>query len=356
MKAFFLVLAILTFCLAPGGDVLAQAGASNFVYFTNRGLDGSSLRSSKALADSRFDGAQVAYTWKSLEPKPGLYDFSAIKADLAFLRSIDKKLWVQLQEKSFRPDVINVPGYILLDPKFDGGVLKQSMLSAPERDPKKAASADEYGWAAKMWQPEVRNRFQALIKALGVEFDGEIEGLNLSESSIEVGAEQPDGTTVFPEYFDPEVYVAAVASNMVVMRASFRKSAPMVYLNFLPGEWLPWQDHGYMRGLFELAERLGMGVGGPDLMPYRKSHMSQTYQFFKRYPDALVKGMAVQDGNLRQINPMTSEKNTADDIIAFAEGYLGLDYIFWVQEEPYFTKEVLPALESKRLPARLGTE
>lgn len=87
-----------------------------------------------------------------------------------------------------------------------------------------------------------------------------------------------------------------------------------------------------------------MGVGGPDLMPYRKSHMAQSYAFIKEYPATLVKGMAVQDGNLRQINPKTGKKNTVPELLDFAQNYLGLDYIFWVEDEPYFTDEVLQQL------------
>lgn len=51
--------------------------------------------------------------------------------------------------------------------------------------------------------------------------------------------------------------------------------------------------------------------------------------------------MAVQDGNLRQINPRTKKKNTVKDILKFSQEYLGLDYIFWVEDQPYFDKEVL---------------
>lgn len=260
------------------------------------------------------------------------------------MRSVDKKLWIQLQEKSFQPNKKNVPDYLLLDPIYNGGVLKQSMLSAPERDPNKPEADDEYGGSAKMWEKPVHDRFQKLIAALGKELDGQVEGISFSESSIEIGIEQPDGTTVFPKDFDPRLYVDAIKSNMHALSGAFRKSPPMVYLNFLPDEWLPLQDKGYMRSLFAEAKKLKMAVGGPDLMPYRKSHMAQTYGFFKMYPDDLVKGMAVQDGNLRQINPKTGKKNTVADIIEFSCSYLGLDYIFWVEDEPYFTNEVLQQL------------
>lgn len=340
MKLFIFPLVV----LVTSTTFAAAQPAQNYIYFPNRDTNGWNIRENKALSDPRFSGAQIVYTWRSLEPAKDQYNFSKIKQDIAYLSSIDKKLWIQLQEKSFLPNVKNVPDYLLYDPVYNGGVLKQSMLSAPERDPNKPQTDDEYGWSAKIWEEPVRERYQKLITALGKEFDGKIEGINFSESSIDIGVEQPDGTTVFPNDFDPNEYVNAIKSNMQVLSRAFRKSIPMVYLNFLPGEWLPWQDKGYMRSLFAEAKRLKMGIGGPDLMPYRKSHMAQTYGLFKAYQDTLVKGMAVQEGNLRQINPKTRKKNTVTDIIDFSSNYLGLDYIFWVEDEPYFTNEVLQQL------------
>ncbi|MFC4761919.1 hypothetical protein [Dyella koreensis] len=345
MRYFFLLCIFLIFS-GSSNAVSADTVIKHYIYFPHREAGGANIQADKSLRDPRFSGAQIVYTWRSLEPEKGRYDFSAIEEDLAFLHSIGKQLWIQLQEKSFTPRR-NVPDYLLADPIYQGGVLKQSMASAPERDPGKPLADDEYGWSAKMWEKPVRERYQALIRQLGHKFDGRIAGINFSESSIDIGTEHPDGTTTFPAGFRPEDYVDAIRENMQVLASSFKTSVPMVYLNFVPGEWLPWNDKGYMRGLFAEAQRLRMGIGGPDLMPYRKSHMAQTYGFFKNYPDALVKGMAVQDGNLRQINPKTGKKNTVRDILDFAEHYLGLDYIFWVEDEPYFSDEVLKQLPAK---------
>ncbi|MEH3112412.1 hypothetical protein [Pedobacter terrae] len=324
------------------------AAQENYIFFSHREQSGKNIRDDKALLDPRFTGAQIVYTWRNLEPSKEQYDFSAIKEDIDYLNALGgKKVWIQLQEKSFAPDKKNVPDYILEDPRYNGGVIKQSMLSAPERDPDKAVAADEYGWSAKMWEIPVRDQFQKLILALGNEFDGKVEGINFSESAIDIGTEAADGTTSFPPDFNPRNYVDAIESNMIVLSQAFRRSTPMVYLNFLPGEWLPWDDKGYMKRLFTKAKSLKMGIGGPDLMPYRKSHMNQTYGFFKEYPKELVKGMAVQDGNLRQTNPRTNQKNTVNDILKFSRDYLGLDYIFWVEEQPYFEQKVLHDLPEK---------
>jgi hypothetical protein len=336
-----ILLPYLLLLMAVGGNAHAESAPKNYVYFHNRGQEGKNIQADKPLRDPRFSGAQIVYTWRVLEPRKDRYDFSAIKEDIAYLDSIGKTLWIQLQEKSFTPRR-NVPDYILNDPRYKGGVVKQSMLTAPERDPSKPLADDEYGWSAKVWERSVRERYQKLVRQLGKEFDGKIAGINFSESSIDMGVENADGTTTFPDDFDPQGYVNAIQENMGVLAESFTRSIPMVYLNFVPGEWLPWDDKGYMRSLFNEARRLKMGIGGPDLMPYRKSHMAQTYGFFKEYPDVLVKGMAVQDGNLRQINPKTGKKNTVADILGFAGQYLELDYIFWAKDE--LSDEVLKEL------------
>ncbi|EGY28784.1 hypothetical protein Rin_00012500 [Candidatus Regiella insecticola 5.15] len=343
------VIKLCFFLLLIAGNVASVAAEhppQHYIYFYHREAAGANIRVDKALQDARFSGAQIVYTWRNLEPSKDQYDFSAIKEDLLYLNSIGKQLWIQLQEKSFTPHY-NVPDYILQDPLYKGGVLKQSMLTAPERDPNKPLAADEYGWSAKMWEQPVRKRYQKLVQQLGREFDGKIAGINFSESSLEIGIENADGSTTFPGDFTPKAYVDAVRENMQVLAGAFKKSIPMVYLNFVPGEWLPWDDKNYMRSLFAQAEKLKMGIGGPDLMPYRKSHMAQSYGFFKTFPSTLVKGMAVQEGNLRQINPKTGKKNTVADILDFAQHYLGLNYIFWVEDEPYFSDEVLRQLPGK---------
>src|ERR1700716_3616154 len=52
---------------------------------------------SEFLETKALEGAQVAYSWRQLEPQKDNYDFSAIREDLAFLTSKGKKLFIQLQ-------------------------------------------------------------------------------------------------------------------------------------------------------------------------------------------------------------------------------------------------------------------
>ena len=55
-------------------------------------------------------------------------------------------------------------------------------------------------------------------------------------------------------------------------------------------------------------------------------------------------GIAVQDGNLAEMNPQTGKPVTVSELLDFATGYLRVDYIFWGMEEPYYSRDVLPFL------------
>ncbi|WP_219725960.1 hypothetical protein [Janthinobacterium sp. ROICE36] len=109
------------------------------------------------------------------------------------------------------------------DPLYQGGILKQSMLSAPERDPRKPVTDDEYGWSAKMWEAPVRERYQRLIRAPGKEFEGKIEGINFSESSIEIGVEDSKGNTIFPDDFKPQHYVDTIKWQPAPDQSAYRE-------------------------------------------------------------------------------------------------------------------------------------
>src|SRR5215470_6714190 len=70
----------------------------HYVFF---GRDRERIAEASFLETKAFEGAQLKYTWKELEPQKDRYDFSAIRKDLAFLTSKGKKLFIQLQEVSF---------------------------------------------------------------------------------------------------------------------------------------------------------------------------------------------------------------------------------------------------------------
>ena len=81
----------------------------------------------------------------------------------------------------------------------------------------------------------------------------------------------------------------------------------MQYANFMPGEWLPWEDHGYLQSVYTYGQEIGVGLGSPDLMVQRRGQLNH----------------------------------------AFAKDFLNVKYMFWVDQEPYFSEDVIPCFKNK---------
>jgi hypothetical protein len=267
-------------------------------------------------------GVQIVYTWRSLEHAPGEYDFSQIETDLAFLEKRGKKLFVQLQDRFFLIEARNVPEYLLEQSQYGGGL-------APQSDYAGEGKPVGHGWVAMQWNAAVRARFQALIRALALQLDGRIHGINLPESAVEVDP-KTDRTG-----FTCDGYFAAEMENARVAREAFRKSHVVQYVNFWPCGWN--DEHGYMSRFFEFAARNRIGLGGPDIVPWRRQQMQNSYPFFNRYRGRLdLVAMAVQEPTLTYTNPKTQQKFTRAEFVAFARDYLGVDIIFWSASAPWW--------------------
>lgn len=314
LRVAILLVAFLTLVLTP---FAVQAGGEprHFVF-----IGGDEARSHAELLDRPdIEGAQIVYSWKILEPEEGVYDFSAIEADLSALDALNKKLFVQIQDRFFSSQDRLVPDYILVEEKYEGGLARQ-FDNAGEDEP------IGHGWTAKQWNPALRERFQALLQALSTRFDGRIYGINLPESAFDAVATEGE-----EDSFTCDGYFAGALENMRALRAAFRETNVVQYINFWPCEWD--NDHGYMERAFALAIELGIGVGGPDIVPYRRAHMSNSYPYFHRHKDDLpLIAMAVQEPTLTYTNPETGVRFSRDELVDFAQDYLGADIIFWSKE------------------------
>ncbi len=268
----------------------------------------------RLLARHDVAGAQVVYSWKSLETAEGRYDFSAIERDLATTNGLHKKLFVQLQDRFFQADARNLPDYLLHDSGYGGGLV-------PQVDNPGEGRAPVMGWVAQQWNPKLRHRYQELIQKLADRFDGRIFGLNLPESAIDIDLKHDRTGFTCDAYFEAEM------ENMKFARQVFSKSLVVQYVNFWPCEWA--NDHRYMSRAFETAARLGIGLGGPDIVPYRKAQMDNSYRFFHQYRNNLrVVAMAVQEPTLTYTNPSTGRKFTRKEFVDFAVNHLGRRLFF----------------------------
>ena len=305
----------------------------HYVWFAG---DRDGMKEAKSFLENRnIEGAQILYPWRRLERGKDEYDFSSIREDIEFLKAHGKKLWVQLQEVSFSETRKNVPDYLLNDSIYHGGVAPQYEL--PDQDESKARIV---GWVARRWDPAVQERFHKLLSALGKEFDGEITGINLPETAIVFGS----SGKLFPSGFSRQSYRESIVINMKAMKRAFPKSVALQYANFVPGEWRPTEDKGYLRGVYAAAKEAGVAVGGPDLMPFRSGQVGSSYPLIHEFSSSVPVGIAVQDGNFAEINPNTGKPVSFDDLLDYATKYLNVDYIFWGTEEPYYSRDVIPAL------------
>jgi hypothetical protein len=185
----------------------------------------------------------------------------------------------------------------------------------------------------------VRARFFRLLDTLGRAFDGRIEAIVLPETAI--GGAIP---SLRPSGFAYDGYVAGIKEIAKAARRAFPRSCVILYANFMPGEWLPQTDKGYLRAVYAYVDSIGAGIGGPDLLPHRTGQLNHSYPLIAARRPAVIAGVAVQDGNLAEQNPQTGTSVTADELYRFGKQRLRLDFIFWGTEEPYFSTDVLPYL------------
>jgi hypothetical protein len=330
---------LLAFALLNAAHGRAQTPHPPLKHFVFFGRDRARIADSAFLANPNIAGAQIKYTWRELEPRRDRYDFAAIAEDLSALARHHKRLWIQLQDVSFGAENRVVPDYLLDDPAFSGGVADQYEGKPP--------NTRFVGRMARRWDPAVRARFARLLDTLGRAFDGKIDGLNLAETSFSIG----DAPATHPAGFTYDGYAKGIRASMSAAHAAFPRSRVIVYANFMPGEWLPDDDHGYLRGIYAYADSIGVGVGGPDLLPFRRGQRNHSLRFIAARGANTVAGLAVQDGNLAERNPVTGERASVEALVRYATDTLRLDYIFWGTEEPYYSKEVLPWLAGLVLPA-----
>ena len=120
----------------------------------------------------------------------------------------------------------------------------------------------------------------------------------------------------------------------------------MQYANFMPGEWLPEEDKGYLKAIYEHGEKIGVGLGCPDLMLNNKNQLNHALGLMHQNNYSVPLGVAVQDGNYigktNTTEVVVGHVNIVPRLASFAEEFLNVKYMFWANQEPYFTDDVVP--------------
>jgi hypothetical protein len=251
----------------------------------------------KVTADNTFQGAQVIYLWKDLEPQKNHYDFSQIEKDLAYLSAQGKHLFIQIQDVWFKnePEFYPVPQYIITY----GGMLPRTPV----------------GYVAKRWDPYVANRFAKLISKLGQRFDGEpyLEGINLPETAMSLTTSECSGYTA-------QKYYNQLVKAQDTLSLSFPNTVKIHYITNWPG--CSGGRKVFIPKLLMHARDKGIGYGGPDLITDNAVLMDTVFSVYGEVDGELPLGMAA--------DPFGSNQGlTVEQMIKYGMETLSLDYIFW---------------------------
>lgn len=250
-------------------------------------------------------GVQIRYTWKSLEPERGRYDFSRLAADLDRAGRLGLRLVAFIEDKSFFTDEHLLPAYL------DAQALPFS----------------RGGMVAKRWDPLVVERLGALFSALGARFDEHpyFEGIALQESAMGFSPEIEAA-----HGYTPEKYRDALIAILRSARRGLPHSQVFWYMNFLEGR------QAYLADVAEVAVEERIAMGGPDVLPDRASLVRLTYPIYRRFAGRLTLFCSIQNDSYAHPRAGADGAGgywTLEQLLIFARDELHVDYLFWNRKD-----------------------
>ena len=194
--------------------------------------------------ESLIKGGLLIVNWGAVEKSRGVYDFSVIDEEIAKLKSMNKKLilevwWHKFSGKSLpttpqQTDRPYLPDYVLAG----GGA---------------AVSSLDNGYMARVHSAQWMDRLIALFQALGARYDAEpaVEQIIISETSMALA----DPT------FTQDALVAQLRRLIPAVRAAWPTTPSVLMLNWVGG------SESATASLVKFCADNGVGIGAPDIMP-----------------------------------------------------------------------------------------
>jgi hypothetical protein len=230
-----------------------------------------------------------------------------------------------------------VPDY-LTGPEYGGGVYGGSDLV--------------------IWNTNVIARFEAMLAALGREFDGDpnLEAVNMAESALGpvkklVQLEKSPEKGVEP--YSAQGYLTALKRQMFALRHAFPNTVVIQYMN---------NPVNLTDELSDYAKEIGVGMGGPDLYP-RESNLSDpktgVYRLYQKLAGTVPMGSAVQRenysiaakkqsgwgrANLGKVVPEDETPFPVREHLQMAQKKLKLNYVFWFMDLAHPNQDVIKLL------------
>lgn len=264
-----------------------------------------------AMAQPGMVGIVRRYTWRSVEPSQGVYDFSVIKSDLAWAKAHGAQFIVVIQYKT-----------------TDGSKAGPAYLDSLELRNKNG------GYTLKLWSQKstdgysVSERYNAMVKALGAQVDGlaNFEGLGNQESSLSL-----DSTTLKANGYTPEKYRDTLINMLSASAASLPTSRVFWFMNFLSG------NQSYIGSIASAVAPLGVVMGGPDDWPDNKSLQSAAYPYYTQFDSRMPLFIQVEGANYAEPHKPgvgSTKYWTMLELYQFALTNLHVNYMFWMRIAP----------------------
>jgi hypothetical protein len=242
-------------------------------------------------------GVQIRYRWRSLEPSQDQYDFSKLGSDLDLVASHGAVLIALVEDKS-----------------FDGN------LPTPDYLASKTPANIAGGFTAARWDPVVLARMQALMSALGAQFDTHP---GLEAVAIQETAPSLSSTELAATGYTPEAYRDALIALLGTMKQALPSSQVFWYMNFLP------QKQSYIASVATAVAPLGVTMGGPDILPESASLVGQVYPFYDQFNGQMGLFCSAQFDSYEHVKSATGQYYTMQEIFELGRDQLHLNYVLW---------------------------
>ena len=247
-------------------------------------------------------GVVKRYTWLSLESAQGVYQFAELKSDLAWAAARGMRLIMIIEDKTFTLERPN--------PKYLDSLTPRNRTG---------------GYTVVRWSPTVVTRFNALVKAIGVQFDKNpnFEGIATQETAL--GLDSP----VLKQFgYTPEKYRDAYINMLSAATVSLPTSRVFWLMNFLVG------NQAYIGSIAAAVAPKGVIMGGPDVWPDNKSLQSKVYPFYTQFQGKMplfgqVENVCYSLPHLPSVK--TSKYWTMLELYNYALTKLHVNYMFWVR-------------------------
>ena len=264
-------------------------------------------------------GIQIRYSWRELEGEEGEYDFSSIAKRLSELSAMNKRLVIVIETKSslgnFSKDGERTVPIYLGTTKSEGGEFA-------------CGGPDHLGWNIKLWNPFVRDRMIALVRALGQRFNSNpyFEGIGLSETAINDPI-QPLTAIQKNNYY----------ANLLSVQKQMRNSFP----NTLTFQFISY-PRSIMESFTKSLNEMGAGLGGPDVhpenfIPFLPIYPPDVPSYFRKYSEIMPIVLSVRQSNYENNRAdYTGYEPSVYELLSHARDYLKANYIFWTRHPDYY--------------------